>query len=103
MDVKDFCNGMEMELTAWKAKLFDAICKAEKLGSADREKAMSNINDIKIIVQDMDDKIERLKKECPAQWSPEKKAIDTGNTDMRAKYEETMSFIGDASPVSIPG
>ena len=76
MDVKDFCNGMEMELTAWKAKFFDAIRKAEKLGTADMEKAMAHINDIKIIVENMEEKIEQLKTECPSEWSPIKKEID---------------------------
>ncbi len=103
MDVKDFCSGMEMELTAWKAKLFDAIVKADSLGTAEREKAMSNINDIKIIVTDMEDKINQLKTECPAEWSPQKKEIDEGAVDMRSKYEETMDIIGKASPVSVPG
>ena len=32
-----------------------------------------------------------------------KKDIEEGTTDMRGKYEETMEYIGKASPVSIPG
>jgi hypothetical protein len=32
-----------------------------------------------------------------------KKDIDDGSVDMRSKYEETMEYIGKASPVSIPG
>lgn len=103
MDVKDFCNGMDMELTAWKAKLYDAICKVDKLGSADKEKAMSNINDIKIIIADMAAKIEQLKTECPSEWSPQKKEIEEATVDMRSKYEKTMAFIGKTAPVSIPG
>ena len=63
MYVKDYCSGMEMELTAWKAKLFDAICKTERMGSKDKEKAMASINDIKIIIMDMEPKIDQLKTE----------------------------------------
>ena len=48
-------------------------------------------------------KIEQLKTECPSEWSPQKKEIDEGTLDMRAKYEETMDFLGKAAPVSIPG
>jgi hypothetical protein len=103
MYVKDYCSGMEMELTAWKAKLFDAICKTDKMGSKDKEKAMASINDIKIIIMDMEAKIEQLKTECPSEYSPQKKKIDAGTIDMRSKYEETMKFIGKASPLSIPG
>ena len=36
MDVKDFCKGMENEMTAWKAKLYDVMRKVDKLGTAER-------------------------------------------------------------------
>ena len=103
MEAQDFCSSMEIELTAWKAKLFDSICKADRLGSADKDKAMTSINDIKIIVSDMEAKIHELKTECPSEWSPQKKDIDEGTVDLRSKYEDTMAFIGKSSPMSIPG
>ena len=37
MDVKDFCSGMEMELTAWKAKIYDTWRKFDKLGTSERK------------------------------------------------------------------
>jgi len=103
MDAMDFCKGIEMELTAWKAKIYDAIRKTERLSSGDREKVLPNIQDIHIIVTELEDKIAALKTECPADWSPQKKEIDDAHVDMRSKYEETMEFIGKAAPVSIPG
>ncbi|ABW66165.1 hypothetical protein [Desulfosudis oleivorans] len=103
MDVKDFCSGLEQELVAWKAKLFDVVAKADRLGSAERERVLANFNDMKIIVQDLEEKINQLKTECPSDWSPQKKAIEKGHVDMRSKYEEAMEFIGKAAPVSIPG
>lgn len=103
MDALDFCKGMEMELTAWKAKIYDAIRKAERLPSGDREKVLPNIQDIHIIVTELEDKIETLKTECPSDWSPQKKEVDDAHVDMRSKYEQTMEIIGKAAPVSIPG
>ena len=103
MEVKDFCKGMEVELMAWKAKIYDAIRKVETLSSKDREHILMNIQDINMIVTELEDKIESLKTECPSDWSPQKKEIDGAHVDMRSKYEETMEFIGKASPVSIPG
>ena len=103
MEALDFCKGIEMELTAWKAKVYDAIRKVERLSSGDREKVLPNIQDINIIVTELEDKIEALKTECPADWSPQKKEINDAHVDMRSKYEETMEMIGKASPVSIPG
>ena len=103
MKVKDYCSSMEIELTAWKAKLYDMIRKIDKLSSGDKEKMLGNIGDLHNIVTELEDRIHELKNECPTEWSPQKKQIDEAHVDMRSKYEETMEYIGKASPVSIPG
>jgi len=103
MDVKDYCSSLEIELTGWKAKLYDAIVKTDKLAGKHREKILGNIGDIKILISELEERINLLKTECPSKWSPDKKKIDKGSVDIRAKYEETMEYIGKSSPVSIPG
>lgn len=103
MDVKDFCKGIESEMTAWKAKLYDTMRKVDKLGSAEKQKMLGNIEDLHILLQEMSDRVDQLRTECPSDWSPVKKEIEQGTIDMRGKYEETMKLIGEASPVSIPG
>jgi hypothetical protein len=103
MDVQDFCKGMEAEMTAWKAKLYDVMRKVDNLGSAEKEKILPNIEDLHMYLEEMSARVETLKTECPSDWSPMKKDIEEGTTDMRGKYEETMEHIGKASPVSIPG
>lgn len=103
MEVKDYCKSMEAEMTAWKAKLYDVMRNFDKLGTSEREKVLPNIEDLHIYLEEMTDRVEKLKNECPTEWSPIKKEIDGGNIDMRGKYEETMKYIGEASPVSIPG
>lgn len=103
MDVKDYCKGVEMELVAWKAKLYDMIRKIDKLGTAEREKMLPNVEDLHMLLTEMEDRINQLETECPSEWSPVKKEIEEGHIDMRGKYEETMKFIGKAAPVSVPG
>ena len=103
MDVQDYCKSMETELTAWKAKLYDVMRKVDKLGTAEREKVLPNIEDLHMLLEDMSDRVVKLKTECPSDWSPIKTEIDEGSIDMRGKYEETMEYIGKAAPVSIPG
>ena len=103
MDVQDYCKGLEMEMTAWKAKLYDVMRKVDKLGSAEKEKVLPNIEDLHMFLEEMSDRVEKLKTECPSDWSPIKKEIDDSSIDMRGKYEETMDYIGKAAPVSIPG
>ncbi len=103
MDVQDFCKSMEAEMTMWKAKLYDVMRKVDNLGSAEKEKVLQNIEDLHIYLQEMSDRVESLKTECPSDWSPVKQDIDQGTVDLRGKYEETMDYIGKAAPVSVPG
>jgi hypothetical protein len=103
MNVVDYCKGMEMELIAWKAKMFDLTRKVESLGSKEREKVLPNIQDLNILIVEMSSRIDQLKNECPTEWTPQKKDIDSGSVDMRGKYEQTMEYIGKHSPVSIAG
>ena len=103
MDVLDYCKGMETEMTAWKAKLYDVMRKVDTLGSAEKDKVLPNIEDLHMLLEEMTDRVEKLKTECPSDWSPMKKDIEGGTVDMRGKYEETMEYIGKAAPVSVPG
>jgi hypothetical protein len=103
MNALDFCKGMEIELTGWKAKFYDVMRKVDKLSTGEKEKMLMNIQDLNMALAEMEDKIQSLKTECPADWSPIKKEIDDSHIDMRSKYEETLAYIGKAAPVSIPG
>ncbi len=103
MEIKDYCKGVESELTSWKAKLYDVNRKIEKLLRSAKDKVLGNIGDLNNLLTEMEDRIETLRNECPTEWSPIKKEVDDAHVDMRSKYEETQEFIGKASPVSIPG
>ncbi|MCW7754503.1 hypothetical protein OOT00_10970 [Desulfobotulus sp. H1] len=103
MDVKDYCKGTEMELTAWKAKLYDLTRKLDRLSAADKEKVTANVEDLHIIVAELEDRIHQLRFECPAEWAPVKDSIEKGHVDMRGRYEKTMEEIGRYAPVSIAG
>jgi len=103
MDVQDYCRAMNMELTAWKAKMYDVTRRMDKLGSAEKEKILGNVEDMHILITEMEDRVNQLTRECPAEWSPIKTEIDNAHVDMRSKFEETMAFIGKAAPVSVPG
>ena len=103
MDVKDFCSAMEAEMTSWKSKMYDAIRKIDKLGTAEKEKILMNVQDLNILLDEMAQRVDQLRTECPSDWSPVKDELEKGTIDMRGKYEETMEAIGKASPVSIAG
>ena len=56
-----------------------------------------------MLLEEMEDRVEKLKTEFLFDWSPMKTEIEGGSVDMRGKYEETMAYVGKVSPVSTPG
>jgi len=103
MDVMDYCNNVGIELTAWKAKLYDMIRRIDSMPSGAKEKMLGSVGDLHNVVTELEDRINSLKSECPTEWSPQKKEIDDAHVDMRSKYDEAMEAIGKAAPVSVPG
>ena len=103
MELNDYCKYMSMELTAWKAKMYDVTRKLDQLGSAEKEKVLANVEDLHMLVADMEVRVDKLNRECPTEWSPIKTEIDNAHVDMRSKYEDAMAQIGKAAPVSVPG
>lgn len=79
------CKTMEAELTAWKANVYDIARKMEALPGAEREKVLPNIEDLHILIAEMDDRIDQIRKNC----SP-----DTGIDDIRTdkmKFDQSLS------------
>ena len=40
MDVKSYCDSLTIELTGWKAKVYDIVRKLDKMSSGDKEKVV---------------------------------------------------------------
>ena len=85
MDVLDYCKGMETEMTAWKAKLYNVMRKVDKLGSAEKEKILPNVTDLHMLLEEMEDRVEKLKTECPSDWSPVKTEIESSIATRRIR------------------
>jgi len=103
MDIQNYCESIEQELTGWNAKLYDLTRKVDRLPGSSKEKVLANVEDLHMLVTELDDRIEALRTECPTEWSPLKKDIDGAYINLRSKYDETMGAIGRAAPVSVPG
>lgn len=104
MEVKDYCSNVDMELTLWKAKIFDVIRKADQLGSAELEKVLPNIQDLKMVITDLEDRIHQLRTECPLEWKPIRDEIEGAKGNLTNTYDEVIDYIGGtAAPVDVPG
>ena len=97
MDLTSYCENVNKELTEWKAKVEDIVKKLEKMPSGDdREKHVPQVNELHALIDDIDDKIAGLKRECPAEWSPNKIELDSKISRIANNYEEVWPDISDA-------
>jgi hypothetical protein len=90
---------MEMELTAWKAIVYDIVRKMEKLPSGEKEKILPNIEDIHILIEEMDARIEQIRATCTPETGindikTERENFTYTVSDVRVKAEEAMKILG---------
>ncbi|HEY9246064.1 MAG TPA: hypothetical protein VIO11_04380 [Candidatus Methanoperedens sp.] len=100
MEVKDYCSNLTIELLGWKAKVYDVVRKLDKMSTGDKEKVAPEVNELHIILDELGDRIEKLKKECPTSWAPERTEIENKVGYLRTKLDKVWDTI---SPSDIGG
>ncbi len=48
MEVKDYCKNVDIELTAWKAKLYNVIRRMDELPTGAKQRMFENVNGLPI-------------------------------------------------------
>ena len=99
MKALDCCKTMEMELTAWKAMIYDIVRNMEKLPGGERANILPNIEDIHILVEEMDERIEEIRNNCTPETciddiKTERKNFDDMAVSFRVKVEDAIQFLG---------
>ncbi len=95
MDARSYCDSVGIELTGWKAKLYDVIRKTESLAAEDRQKVGSTLAELHEIVDDLNQRIERLSRECPADWREPRKEIEGKISQMQDKWKSVWGAMGE--------
>ncbi len=93
MDAKNYCRSIEVELYAWKAKMYDMIRKVDKLRGSEKEKIASRVKELHNNIEDMEHLIDQLQTECPIEYGPQKKQIEEKTAGMKKQYEDAMSAV----------
>ena len=100
MELKDYCAGLQCELTGWKAKVYDVVRKIDKMSSGEKEKVFPHVNELHIILEEFTDRIDRLNRECPTQWEPDKIELENKITQFKTKWEDIWENV---SPADVGG
>ena len=61
MKARNCCKTMEMELTAWKAIIYDIARKMDKFSGGEKEKFHPHIEDLHILVEELDQRIDEIR------------------------------------------
>lgn len=93
MDVRNYCEGVTHELTGWKAKIYDTVRRIDRMDSGDKERLLPQINELHIILEEIQDRIERLERECPAQWDPDRIELEGRLTRLKTIWETTADVV----------
>ena len=93
MELQDYCNNVQIELTGWKAKVDDVMRKLDKVDTGDKGNIVSLVNDIHIIVEGLSDRISQLERECPTEWFPEREAIQNKLQALDYKWDEAWQGV----------
>jgi len=93
MEVKSYCDSLVIELTGWKAKVYDIVRKLDKISSGDKQKVVPQVAELHMIIEELDDRIDRLKRECPMEWHPEKIELESKVAKLKKKCEEVWQNV----------
>jgi predicted nuclease with TOPRIM domain len=93
MDVNTYCDSLAIELTGWKAKVYDIVRKLDKMSSGDKAKVVPEVNELHMIIEELDDRIERLKKECPVEWEPERIELERKTSQLKTTWGNVANKI----------
>lgn len=95
MEIKEYCRIMDMELTGWKAKLYDVVSKIDRMPTGNKQRMYEDVNALHIIMAELDDKIEKLRTDCPTEWKPERANIASKLVALNNKYTTTTNEFFD--------
>jgi archaellum component FlaC len=87
MELHDYCDNVSNELTAWKDKISGVVKSFDARMSGDKSEVLSQINDIQMILEELDDRINRLKTQCPTDWEPSRVELEGTLGRVRDKFQ----------------
>ena len=95
MEVKDYCNNLQMELNNWKARLYDVMRRVDKLSTGEKQHMHDNIEDVHILMTELNDRIDQLRTECPTEWSPQREEIEIKVDNLKEQAEAMEKALFD--------
>lgn len=85
MELHSYCDNLATELGGWKAKLSDVVGRIDKVSSGDKEKVIDQVRDLHMFLEELENRLDGLRVECPTNWEP-------GEMEMEVKLTEKYIY-----------
>ena len=95
MEAKSYCETVNHELTAWKAKIYDVIRRSDKLPAKQQKKVAPVIGELNAVVDDLEARLDRLSRECPAEFGSERGEINDKMGKVQTGWKEVWGAMGE--------
>ncbi len=89
--IKDYCTGLEMELNAWKARMYDTMIQFENASPDNQIKAKESMTMLKSLMLEIAGVLEKLELECPADLSGTETELGAKFSSMREYYSQALA------------
>ncbi|MBE0582332.1 MAG: hypothetical protein IH612_01070 [Desulfofustis sp.] len=89
MELSDYCNNVHTELTIWRARLHDVISKMDHLPTSSKQRMFEEVNALHILMGDLEDRITKLRTECPTEWNPKQKPSHINRSYFTNNFNDT--------------
>lgn len=99
-DVHSYCDNVVTELSVWKAKAYDVVRRLDKLSSGDKAKLGDQINDLHMYIEELENRIARLRNECPTDWKADQIEMETKFVHLKGAFNDLNA---NPSPGDIGG
>lgn len=96
MELDSYCGNVGAELMGWRAKLGTVVNEFDHIASGDKAKVIDQVRELHMILEELEDRIHRLKGECSTQWEP-------FNIDVKGTFKPFTSKWEDVWPGVSPG
>ncbi len=100
MEVTAYCDNLAVELTGWKGKVQEIVTRLDHMATGDKIKVVPHVNELHALVEELDDRIDRLKRECPTEWEPDRIELESRVAHMKSIWEDVWQ---DVSPADAGG
>lgn len=99
-EVNSYCDGVVTELGVWKARMYDVMRRIDKAPSADKANLVSQVNDLHIFIDEIESRVDSLRRECPADWKSHQVEVQTKFDQLKGRYNDLSA---NYSPGDIGG